>query len=125
MAPTRLGLDEKAEAALSYLLGVITSWIFPFPINIILVPVAGIIFLILEPENYFVRFHAAQWTLAAITFIILTLALPSLWILWSLLRLIVVIIGIIKSLQGELYKFPFIGDLAEQFIKPPPPPPPP
>jgi len=109
MAPTKLGLDEKAEAALSYLLGAIT----------------GIIFLILEPENYFVRFHATQSTLASITLFVLTLVLPFLWFLWSLLGLIIFIVGIVKSLQGELYKFPLIGDLAAQLIKPPPPPPPP
>jgi len=44
MANTTLGLDEKVEAALSYLLFF----------------VSGIIILILEQKSSFVRFHAAQ-----------------------------------------------------------------
>jgi uncharacterized membrane protein len=43
-ATTDTGLDENVAAALSYVLGVLT----------------GILFYLLERENEFVRFHAAQ-----------------------------------------------------------------
>ncbi len=106
MSETSLGIDPKVEAALSYVLGLIT----------------GIIFLLLETKNYFVRFHAMQSTLASVTLAVLHLILPFFAMLWWLLGIIVLIVGIVKSLRGELYKFPLIGDLAAQLLPPPPPP---
>ena len=44
MPPTKLGLDENIEAALCY----VFFWI------------TGIVFLIVEDQNKFVRFHAMQ-----------------------------------------------------------------
>jgi len=103
MANTTLGLDEKVEAALSYLLFF----------------VSGIIILILEQKSSFVRFHAAQST---VTFIVLYLLyhfaalFPGRWILTPLISALFVIlwiVGMVKAYSGELYKFPLLGDIAE------------
>ncbi|MCD6559989.1 MAG: DUF4870 domain-containing protein [Palaeococcus sp.] len=101
---TSLGLDENVEGALAYLLGFIT----------------GIAFLLLEKESDFVRFHAMQSTIVFLGLFIIDVILrliPFLgWllgILISLIGLIVWIMGMIKAYQGELYKFPIVGDIAE------------
>ena len=101
---TSLGLDENVEGALAYLLGFIT----------------GIAFLLLEKESDFVRFHAMQSTIVFLGLFIIDVILrliPFLgWllgILISLIGLIVWIVGMIKAYQGELYKFPIVGDIAE------------
>ncbi|WP_367884971.1 DUF4870 domain-containing protein [Thermococcus sp. JCM 11816] len=104
---TSLGLDENIEGLLAYLLGFVT----------------GIILLLLEKESDFVRFHAMQST---IIFLPLWIAIkifsyiPLLgWIIADLLGLIglvVWIVGMVKAYQGERYKFPIAGDLAEQWL---------
>ncbi|EHR79406.1 membrane protein [Thermococcus litoralis DSM 5473] len=105
---TSLGLDENVEGALAYLLGWLT----------------GILFLLLEKESDFVRFHAMQST---ITFLAITVidiifgAIPFFgWILGSLVTLIGLILwilGMVKAYQGEYYKFPIVGEIAEKQIK--------
>ena len=105
MSQTSLGLDPKVEAAISYILGFIS----------------GLIILLLETKNHFVRFHAMQSTIASVVIAFLLFILPILAPLWWLLDLAVLIIGIVKSLQGEAFKFPLIGDLAIRLLPPPPP----
>ncbi|MEZ0346350.1 MAG: hypothetical protein ABWK01_07355 [Infirmifilum sp.] len=105
MSQTQLGLDPKLEAAISYIFGFIS----------------GIIIFLLEPKNYFVRFHAMQSTVASLLAFVLSFILPLLTPLWFLIWIVVLIVGVVKSLQGELYKFPLIGDLAAQLTPPPPP----
>lgn len=101
---TSLGLDENVEGALAYLLGFIT----------------GIAFLLLEKESNFVRFHAMQSTIVFLGLFIIDVILGFIpfigWILGmliTLIGLIVWIMGMIKAYQGELYKFPIVGDIAE------------
>ena len=110
MAPpgrTASGLDENVVAALCYLVGWIT----------------GLVFFLTEPENSFVRFHAMQSMLvfgAASIASLVCLAIPFLgWIL-----LIFVVYGsaalwlvlMFKAYQGERFKLPVAGDIAEQRI---------
>lgn len=99
------GLDENVAGALTYALGWITG--------------AG--FLLLEPSNGFVRFHAWQsvivfgglslaWFIALSMsfiggFIAFVLILPLSAVLWLLLMF--------KAYQGERYKLPFAGEMAE------------
>ncbi len=104
---TSLGVEENLEGLLAY----VAWWL------------TGIILLLLERESDFVRFHAMQstitflgitvlaWILAVIPFIGLLLS----HLLW-LLGVILWIVGMVKAYQGERYKFPFIGDLAEQWL---------
>lgn len=99
---TKTGLQENVAGLLCYVLGWIT----------------GIIFLILEPENKFIKFHAIQ---SIIVFGILTVAswLFS-WIFWLLgtligiLTFILWIILMYKAYQGERYKLPVAGDIADK-----------
>lgn len=105
MANTSTGLSENIAGLLCYL----GWWI------------SGIIFILLEPSNRYVRFHAMQ---ALITFGILSVAgtifnsIPVLnwfgWIFWAP-GLILWIIGMIKAYQGEVFKFPWVGNVAENW----------
>ena len=99
------GMSANLAALLSYLLGFITGFIFFF----------------IEKENKFVRFHAMQ---SIITFgflfvigmilpfvpIIGLLLAPFLWILEFVLWIVLMV----KAYQGELFKLPVVGDIAEQ-----------
>jgi len=101
---TSLGMDENVEGLLAYLLGALT----------------GVIFLVLEKESNFVRFHAMQSTILFIGLWILQVILGA--IFWPLGTLVVFIefavwaFGMVKAYQGERYKFPYIGDLAEGWM---------
>ncbi len=100
--------NENLMAAASYLLGFIT----------------GIIFLLLEKESKFVRFHAMQSTILFGGIFIINLALgfiPLLgWLVGLVLSFAAFIFWIIlmwKAFQGEMYKVPFVGDIAEEQLK--------
>lgn len=56
--PTSTGLDSNVAGALAYLFGALT----------------GIIFYVLEPEDEFVRFHAAQSIVVSVGFFVLAIA---------------------------------------------------
>ncbi|MGI2336759.1 MAG: DUF4870 domain-containing protein [Dehalogenimonas sp.] len=98
------GLNPNVAGLLSYVGG----WI------------SGFIFLILEKENRFVRFHAAQ---SIIVFGILNVISVSLgWIprvggvisgLVLAISLVFWIVLMIKAYQGVMYRLPVIGDIAE------------
>lgn len=105
---TSIGLDPNVAAALSYAIG----W------------VSGAAFLLLEPENRFVRFHAMQ---SVIVFGSLSLAwmialsLPFLgWIVAFLVippvSAVLWLILMYKAYQGDRFKVPGAGDMAEQRI---------
>jgi uncharacterized membrane protein len=92
----------------------------------------GVVFLFLEQSSAFVRFHAMQSTflLAAaivtwIAFSILSgimiivpilgwLFSALLWFVLAIGMLIVWVMCLVKALQGERFKLPYLGDLAEQ-----------
>jgi len=105
MAKTSTGLDENVAGLLCYVLG----WI------------SGLVFILIEKENKFVRFHALQ---SIIVFGILTVAsiligwIPFIgWViggLISVLALVLWIVLMVKAYQGEKYKLPWAGDLAEK-----------
>ena len=105
MANTSSGLSENA-AELLCLLGWIT----------------GIIFLLIEPANKFVRFHAFQ---SIIVFVFLTLIyivfswIPVLGtiITWmsSITGFLLWIFLMVMAAQGKQYKLPVAGDLAEKW----------
>ncbi len=101
--------------------------------------ISGIIFLILEQKNRFVRFHAAQ---SIVVFGTLTIAgailgwIPVVgdvfsWII-GVLGFILWIILMVKANSGELFKLPWASDAAERILgikfenyQPPTPPTPP
>ena len=99
------GLDENLAAALTYLLGFVT----------------GIVFLVIEKDSKFVRFHAMQST---ITFVGLWLLSIVAWMVpivgWMVglmllpVTLILWLVLMFKAYQNEKFKLPGIGDIAEQ-----------
>jgi uncharacterized membrane protein len=111
-----LGLDGNVTALLGYII-----WI------------VALVSLLIEKENKFVRFHAVQSLLyhAAIivAFIALTIitvflsfisgTLASLFSMLYMLLWLGVLVGIIllavKSFQGQMFKLPIIGDMAEKW----------
>lgn len=98
---TGTGLDPNVAGLLCYLL----HW------------VTGIIFLILEKDDKFVRFHAVQSIITfGLIFIIYIIFfwVPLFWILW-LLSFILWVVLMYKAYHGEKYKLPIIGDLAEKY----------
>jgi uncharacterized membrane protein len=102
------GLDQNVAAALAYLLG----WI------------SGVLFLLTEPQNRFVRFHAMQSTFVFLTLSLACLLLQSIPILGMLIAVFLVIpvsavlwlLLMFKAYQGEKFKLPIVGDMAEARI---------
>jgi len=91
--------------------------------------VPAIVFLVLEPFNKrkFVRFHAFQCLFFAVAWTVLWIALSFvahipllgwatvlIWPLVSLAGLVIWIILVLKAYQGQMFKLPVIGDMAEQ-----------
>jgi len=104
---TSLGMEENVEGLLAYLLGWLT----------------GIIFLVLEKKSDFVRFHAMQSTITFLGITVLAYIfgiIPVIGgiladLLW-LLGLILWILGMFKAYSGERYKFPIVGNWAEEWL---------
>jgi len=85
--------------------------------------IAGIVFLVIEQKNKFVRFHALQ---SIVVFGVLTIASTLLsWIPFfggffsaviGILAFILWILLMVKAYQGELYKVPVAGQVAEGIL---------
>jgi uncharacterized membrane protein len=99
------GLEANVAGLLCYVLGVIT----------------GIVFLVIERQSTFVRFHAVQSTVTFGAILVIQLFSgfiplvgnavvfvlgPLSFVLWILLM--------VKAFQGERFKLPVMGDIAEQ-----------
>ena len=106
-----MNLDENIAGVLCYLL----FW------------VTGIIFYILEKDNKNVKFHALQSILLFLPLHIIAYSFSfaywaGFWFLWwlgGLIWLFVFILWLIlmlKAYQGEKFKLPIIGDIAEKNI---------
>lgn len=101
---TALGIDENLEGALCYVLGFVT----------------GIIFLILEKDNKFVKFHAMQSTIISLLLFVIIAVLgiiPLFWLIIPLIwiaELILWLLLMYKAYQGEVFKLPVIGDIAAE-----------
>ena len=84
--------------------------------------VTGLIFLLLEKEDRFVRFHAFQaidfgvlWTV----FLIVTSFIPAIgpvlaW-LGSIAGIVVWVVLMVRAYQGQTWRLPVIGDHAARF----------
>lgn len=113
---TSTGLTPTLAGALAYLLG----------------PITGILFLVLEKENRFVRFHAMQSTIVSVVWFILSnvlsfllgvlAAIPILgWLVGILVSFGMAAIGLLlwlilmwKAFSGEEWEFPVLGAFARQ-----------
>ena|GEM_PF-1100830 len=101
--------NQNLLAALTYLLFFVT----------------GIIFLVIEKKNDYIRFHAVQsiavfGPLFVVLIILSTFFGPLGWILNFLVSILVFVLWIIlmyKAFNGERYKIPYIGAWAEKQLK--------
>ena len=99
------GLDENVAGFFCYLLGFIT----------------GIVFLVVEKESAFVKFHAKQSTITFLALFVMILLfgwIPVVGILIWILSLILWLILMVKALRGEKYRLPFVGKMAEEKTRP-------
>ena len=106
MDKTSTGLTENVAGLLCYVL----AWI------------TGLIFILIEKENKFIRFHAMQ---SIIVFGVLTIANFILGLIPVINIVITPIIGVlgfvlwivlmVKAYQGDRFKLPWSGDLAEKW----------
>ena len=108
---TGTGLEPNVAGLLCYVLG----WI------------SGLVFLLLEKDDKFVRFHAIQsiftfGVISAFAFVLgMFTLIPFVWIFFlivnslvGVLAFILWIVLMIKAYQGEKYKLPIAGDFAEK-----------
>ena len=103
---TSTGLDANVAAALSYLVGFVT----------------GIIFLVVEKENRFVRFHALQSTLTFAGIVGIDILLQVVPFLGALLVIFVImpasavlwLLLMFKAYQGEAFELPLVGPIAAE-----------
>jgi uncharacterized membrane protein len=115
---TSTGIEPNVAAALSYILGLIT----------------GIIFLVLEKDNRFIRFHAAQSVAVSLIIIAISLGvslisgilafIPVLgWIAVFLLTIglgigtfVLWVVLMWRAYQGEEWEVPIAGGLARKMM---------
>jgi len=108
---TSIGLDENIASLLCY----------------VLVWVTGIIFYLIEKDNRMVKFHALQ---SVLTFLPLSIVywIISILFWWSgigyilamligIIMFILWIVLMIKAYQGERFKLPVVGDIADNATK--------
>ncbi len=112
------GLSPNVAGALAYLLG----------------PITGILFLVLEKEDRFVRFHAAQSIVVGVAMVLVYIVLTVLnsilavipilgWIVGILLTLVVGLASFVlwlllmyKAFQGQEWQVPGLAPYARRMI---------
>jgi uncharacterized membrane protein len=106
---TSTGMEQNLEGLLCYVVGWVT----------------GIIFLLLEKDNKFVRFHAIQSIVVFGAYTVVSIILGFIpivgWIINVLLGIAAFIFWIVlmvKAYQGQMYKLPVAGEIAERNSKP-------
>jgi len=111
LGKTSTGIEANVAGLLSYVLGFIT----------------GIIFFVIEKENKFVRFHAMQSIITFGSLFVLGLMLGVVFrftyvgytissLLW-IVDIILWILLMVKAYQGEYFKLPVVGDIAEKQVQ--------
>ncbi|HTK10752.1 MAG TPA: DUF4870 domain-containing protein [Ktedonobacteraceae bacterium] len=113
--PTSSGLSQNVAAGLSYVFGWVT----------------GLIFILLEKQNRFVRFNAMQSLLFSASASVITIVLrifisflplylgsifSCLVGLVSIAFLVGWIICMVNAFQGKTFKLPYIGDIAQRYV---------
>ena len=102
------GLPSNIAATLAYAFGA----------------VSGIIFLMIERDDKFVRFHAWQSTLTFIAALLASLLVGSFPLIGRLLNAVLTagivavwVLLMFKAFSGEKFKLPYVGEIAEQQIR--------
>ncbi|MGH9642832.1 MAG: DUF4870 domain-containing protein [Terriglobales bacterium] len=106
------GLEDNVAGALAY---------------VTIIP--AIVFLVMEPYNRkrFIRFHSFQCLFFALAWTVLWIGLSIIahipflgwmtiliWPLVSLVGFVIWLILVLKAYQGQMFKLPVIGDMAEK-----------
>jgi uncharacterized membrane protein len=120
------GLDENIAALISYVFG----WI------------SGLVFFLIEKDSKLVRFHAMQSILFCVLVAVLGIALwvvtflfllvgamlpdimgsllsllgTFIWLIFSVALLIAWILCLVRAYQGQFFKLPVIGNMAEKIV---------
>ncbi len=108
------GLSSNMAGALAYLLG----------------PITGILFLVIERQDRFVRFHAMQSIMVCFAWIVLSVVLSLFtavplvgWIISFLLGTVLGLVGVLlwlflmwQAFQGKAWEVPVVGAFARQQI---------
>ncbi len=101
LGKTSTGMQPNMEALLCYSLGFIT----------------GIVFYLVEKENKFVRFHAMQSIVVFGALLIagfVIMLIPVINVAFWLAETVLWIVLMVKAYQGEKFKLPLAGDIAEK-----------
>ena len=105
LGKTSIGMEANLAALLSYLFGVVT----------------GLVFYLIEKDNKFVRFHAMQSIVTFGFLFALGIVLAYIPIIgWALMpfiwiaNLVLWVVLMVKAYQGEAFKLPIAGDIAEK-----------
>ncbi len=107
MEKSSTGLDENVAGLLCY----VGWW------------VSGLVFILIESESKFVRFHALQSIYVFGVITVAAIILGSIAFLGWVLGLIIWLFGVVlwivlmvKAYQGTMYKLPWAGDLAAKKV---------
>jgi uncharacterized membrane protein len=99
------GLDANLAAMLCYAIGWVT----------------GLIFFVLEKDSRFVKYHAMQSIIVSLAFTVVWYALLMIPIIGWMISPFVFLGGVVlwillmvKAYNGEKFKMPVAGDIAEQ-----------
>ena len=106
------GLEPNIAAFLAYLLG----------------PIGGLVFLLIEKNNKFVKFAGAQSLVLGIAAIAVWIVLSILAVftlglgfflypIFSILYLVLSIVLMVKAYQNKEWELPVIGGIARNFVK--------
>jgi uncharacterized membrane protein len=108
LGKTSIGMEPNIAALLSY----------------VLFFVSGIVFYIIEKKNKFVRFHAMQSIIVFAFFFVAHFVFGVLYIipflgrilynLFLIFELVVWIVLMVKAFQGDMFKLPVVGDIADK-----------
>jgi len=103
---TSIGLTENVGGLLCYIF------------------IIGLIFLFMEKDNRFIRFHALQSVFLAIALLLINIVLGFIPIIGAIaslllspLALVLMIFMMYQAYQGNYYKLPFIGDMVENQLE--------
>lgn len=102
------GLRSNLFAVLAYMLGAIT----------------GVLLLVVERRDQYVRFHAMQSTLMCLLFLVVTLIIGSVPVVGTPLNIVASFamsvlwfVLMFKAFTGQRYKLPYVGEIAERQIR--------
>lgn len=106
-----LGMEPKVAAGLSALLAVLGFAIVP------------LIFMLIEKESRFVKFHSIQalaltvviWICYVAGTVLMVILVGFLFYLLAFVVWVFMIIQTVKAFNGEYYKAPFIGNMCEKW----------